>query len=136
VATVDRAQAVGEIVRFVLLPGGSVHMEEGDGAADADTLVRVLGLTPPVRVEAVRRSGSTWAVGGRPLLVVELGGLLSGDELEIVWDGTERSVRIDGEPRFSSVPEVEALAGVRFEEWVARAERLRDDLWEVEIDPL
>ena len=83
----------------------------------------------------MRRSGSTWAVGARAIAVAELRDA-SADELEVVWDGTERTVRLDGEPSLSSVPELERLAAGRFDTWVARARRLDGDLYEVEVEPL
>jgi hypothetical protein len=109
---------------------------ETDGDPDVAPLADSLELAPPYRAEAVRRAGSTWAVGAREILVVELSESILGDEIELVWDGVERSTRVDGAPRLASVFELEALASSRFDTWVVRAARLRGALWEVEIGPL
>ena len=123
-------------MNFVVLPDGS-HVVEGDGVpTDAAELARSLEHEPPYRAEAVRRDGSTWAVGVRAILVVELPATLLGDELELVWDGHERSARVSGAPSFASVSELEAIAAARFDTWVVRARRLRDVFWEVEVGPL
>ena len=111
-------------------------METGDSSADVSVLARSLDLEMPYRVEAVRRTGSTWAVGARATLVVALPPSFLGDELELVWDGAERAARVDGSPSFVSVSELESLAASRFDTWVVRAHRLRELQWEVEVAPL
>jgi hypothetical protein len=127
--------ARGDRLGIVVLPDGSYLLEDGDGELDPDGLGSALGLRPPFRAEGVRRSGSTWAVGGRSIAVAELPGV-SADEIEIAWDGVERTVRIDDGPSFSSVPELERIASERFDTWVARARRLRGRLWEIDVEPL
>jgi hypothetical protein len=119
-----------------MLADGSCVIEGGDGTIEPAELLASAAVRPPFRAEAVRRSGSTWAVGTRAIVVVELSPFGSCDEVEVVWDGAERTVRIDREPSFSSVPELERLASARFDSWVARARRICDDAWEVEIEPL
>ena len=94
-----------------------------------------LELLPPYRAHAVHRGGSTWAVGARSIDVLELPSA-SGGEIEIVWDGSERATRIDGEPTLGSVPGLESFAASRYDTWVVRALRLRDTLWEIELAPL
>ena len=111
-------------------------MVETDGDPDVAPLADSLELAPPYRAEAVRRDGSTWAVGVRAILVVELPASVLGDELELVWDGYERSARVGGSPSLASVSELEALAAARFDTWVVRARRLRDVSWEVAVGPL
>jgi hypothetical protein len=123
-------------VRFVVLPDGSQVLESDDEPIDVAELARSLEHEPPYRAEAVRRDGSTWAVGVRAILVVELPASVLGDELELVWDGYERSARVGGSPSLASVSELEALAAARFDTWVVRARRLRDVSWEVEVGPL
>jgi hypothetical protein len=118
-----------------VLADGS-YVVETDDDPDVALLARSLELAPPYRAEAVRRTGSTWAVGAREILVVELPESMLGDEIELVWDGVERSTLVDGTPRLASVPELETLAASRFDTWVVRASRLRGPLWEVEAGPL
>jgi hypothetical protein len=123
-------------VRFVLLADGSLVVEGGPvRPADVGFLTASLELEPPYRVEAVRRSGATWAVGARKIDVVELPGSLACEQLELVWDGRERSSLVDGSPSFLWVAELADLAA-GLESWVARARRLRGSLWEVELGPL
>jgi hypothetical protein len=128
--------ATGDHLGLVVLADGSCLIEDGEGTIDAEELLASVGVRPPFRAEAVRRSGSTWAVGTKAIVVAELSPFESGQHVEVVWDGVERAVRIDGGPSFSSVPELERLASTRFDTWVARARRLRDETWEVEIEPL
>jgi hypothetical protein len=136
VVLVELPSATGDHLGFVVLADGSCVIEAGEGTIDPAELVASAAIRPPFRAEAVRRSGSTWAVGTRAIVVAELAPSRSGGEVEVVWDGAERTVRIDGEPSFSSVPELERLASARFDSWVARARRICDDVWEVEIEPL
>lgn len=118
-----------------MLADGSCLAESGDGP-DVAVLARAVELAPPYRAEAVRREGSTWAVGARAILVVELPESIVADEVELVWDGLERSMRVGGAPTLASIPELETLAMSRFDTWVVRAQRLRGTSWEVEIGPL
>ena len=136
VSLVEAPALAGNETSFVTLPDGSYVMETGHGSGDVSALARSLELAPPYRVEAVRRAGSTWAVGGRTILVVELPASMLGDEIELVWDGVERATRVGGAPSLLSVSELEALAASRFDTWVVRARRLRGVLWEVELAPL
>jgi len=136
VVLVEAPAAAGSLARFVVLPDGS-HLVEGDGdAVSVDALAAGLDEEPPYRAEGVRRDGSTWAVGVLAITVVDLPASVLGDEVELVWDGRERSARIGGVPSLASVHELEELASARYETWVVRAHRLRDTFWEVEIVPL
>ena len=120
----------------MVLGDGSQLVDDEGNAAVVEEIVAALDREPPYRAEAVRRDASTWAVGTRAILVVELPSSVLGDELELVWDGRERTTRVAGVPSLASVYELETLASSRFETWVVRANRLRDRDWEVEIGPL
>lgn len=135
VAVLDPGPSEGDEAAFVALADGTYVVERGDGL-DPSLFARALALDPPYRAEAVRRSMSSWAVGARTILVVELPATVRGDELQLVYDGFERSMVVDGSSTASSVPELEALASSRFDSWVVRAARLRDRLWEVEVGSL
>jgi len=135
VVLVDRGDAPGSIARFVVLPDGSFVVEGDADGANVDALATALEHEPPYRAEAVRRDDRIWAVGIRALHVVELPSVL-GDELELVWDGRERSTRVGGVPSLGSIGELESLASARFDTWIVRAHRLGDTYWEVEIGPL
>jgi hypothetical protein len=132
---VEAPSLTGSEVGFVALEDGS-YVVETDGDPDVGVLAGSLELAPPYRAEAVRRTGSTWAVGAREILVAELPESMLGDEIELVWDGVERSMRVDGAPRLATVFELERFAAARFDTWVVQARRLRGALWEVEIGPL
>jgi hypothetical protein len=127
-------------VQIVVLADGSRLVERDGGALDLagleHALVQAFDLEPPYRVEAVRRSSTAWAAGARSIAVAELPETVRGDEIELVWDGRERSMRVDGAPGLGSVPQLESLARQRYDTWIVRASRLRERLWEVEIDPL
>ena len=134
VAAADAPDAVGESVRFVGLEDGSLVVEEGDGEGDlaqlADAIERELGR--PYRADAVRRGDTQWAVAGHRLRVVELPepGV---DEVELVLRGGEKTLVVDGNRTFGTLPELEALAQG---DAVIRAARIDGTLWEVRVDPL
>ena len=120
-------------VDLVVLGDGALLLD--GGREGAESLARAVDLTPPYRAHAVHRGARTWAVGARSIDVLELPGA-AGSEIEVVWDGDERSTRVDGAPTFGSVPELVAYAAGRHRTWVARARRLEGVLWEVEVTPL
>ncbi len=134
VATMDAADAAGDEVLFVVLADGSVHVESGEG--DAGRFRPAVTLEPPFRARAVRRSGATWAVAARRIETVELADGTPGDEIELAWDGAERTVRIDGVPTLAGVPTLERLAAERHRTYVVTAARLAGDVWEVAVSPL
>ncbi len=136
VVLVQAGGAPGPVERFVALPDGSNVVEETGDASTVDAVAEALDWERPYRAEAVRRDDATWAVGIRAIQVIELPASILGDELEIVWDGRERSTLVGGVPSLASVSELERLASARFDTWVVRATRLRDAYWEVEIGPL
>jgi hypothetical protein len=134
VATVDLPGAAGAEVTFVVLETGLVVVEAGD--ADPASFRPAIVLGPPFRARAVRREGATWAVAARRIETVELADGPAGDELEIAWDGSERTVRIDGAPTFAGVPALERLAAARHRTYVVTAARLEGSTWEVAVSPL
>ena len=133
VATVER-KAAGSEAWFVVLPDDSLVVEDGD--ADPEPFRAALSVAPPFRAHAVRRDGTTWAVAARKIETVELEEAPAGDEVEIAWDGAERTVRIDGQPTLRGVPALERLAGARHSTYVVTAVRLAGEVWEVAVSPL
>ena len=125
--------AAGTEAWFVVLAGGTLLREEGD--ADPAPFRDVLSVPPPFRAHAVRRAGSTWAVAARGIETVELD-FAGGEEIEIAWDGSERTVRIDGEPTLGGVPALERLAAARHSTYVVTAARIAGDVWEIAVSPL
>ena len=126
VATVE-ADVPGESAVFVVV-GDDIVIEEGPD--NVDSLVDALSLEPPYRAEAVRRTEGVWAVAGRRIEVVELPDV-DGSELELSRHGDERSLVVDGERRFGSIPPLE-----RDGDYAIRARRLTGDLWEIEASLL
>ncbi len=129
VTTADAPELTGERAAFVGLPGGRVVRLEGDG--DLEPLAAALGrdLSPPYRAEAARQDGTLWAIGGRRIETIRLPGV-EGDEIELTTHEGERTLVVDGDRVFGSVPALERP------EHVVRARRIVDDLWEVEAHPL
>ncbi len=121
------ADVPGERATFVVLDDAIV-IEEGPD--DVEQLAEALSLDPPYRAEAVRRSEGVWAVAGRRIEVVRLPEV-EGAELELSRHGDERTVVVDGERRFGSIPALE-----REGSYAVRAKRLDGDLWEIEASLL
>ena len=132
-----RADVGGAELMFVGLPDGSLLLEEG-GDGDLTPLATAVEgeLSPPYRAIAVRKAVDVWAVAARRIELVELEDDPGGDELELAWDGTDRTYLVDGEPSFGGVRAFERLAEQRFETWAVRASRLDGALWEVTVAPL
>ena len=134
VATVDAPGLAGGDVWFIVLENGEIVHEEGD--ADPSAFASAIGLAAPFRVHAVRRGGALWAVGARRIETIELGRDPGGDFVELVWDGDERSVRIDGSPTLTDVPELERLGAGRHSTYVVTASRLVGRVWDVSVTAL
>jgi len=132
VVTAEAPEVQGATARFVGLEDGSLLLEEGDGdlTALADAIEQE--VKRPHRATAVRRGETQWAVAGHGLRVVELPEP-GGDEVELAIRGDERTLIVDGNREFGTLPELEALASG---DAVIRAARLDGNLWEVRVDPL
>jgi hypothetical protein len=127
VTTVATADLPGDRIAFVALPNGELVADEG--GEDLSVLAAALALEPPYRAEAGRRNETLWALAARTIEVVELPGV-DGEEIELASHGGERTLRIDGERVFGSVPTLER------DGHVVRARRAAGEAWEVETDPL
>jgi len=132
VATTEAPDAAGDSARFVGLEDGSLLIEEGEGdlTALADAIEHEIAR--PYRATAVRRGETTWAIAAHRLRVIELPEP-GGDEVELVLNGEEKTLVVDGNRSFGTMPELEQLAGGNA---VIRAARLDGTLWEVRVDPL
>jgi hypothetical protein len=132
VATPAAPDAAGDSARFVGLEDGSLLIEEGDGdlTALADAIEHEIAR--PYRATAVRRGETTWAIAAHRLRVIELPEP-GGDEIELVLNGEEKTLVVDGNRSFGTMPELEQLADGNA---VIRAARLDGSLWEVRVDPL
>ena len=132
VATTDAPDAHGDSARFVALEDGSLLIEEGEG--DLTVLADAIEqeVARPYRATAVRRGETTWAIAAHRLRVVELPEP-GGDDVELVLKGDEKTLVVDGNRSFGTMPELEQLADG---DAVIRAARLDGTLWEVRVDPL
>jgi hypothetical protein len=132
VATTEAPDAAGDSARFVGLEDGTLLIEEGDGdlTALADAIEHEIAR--PYRASAVRRGETTWAIAAHRLRVIELPEP-GGDEIELVLNGEEKTLVVDGNRSFGTMPELEQLADGNA---VIRAARLDGSLWEVRVDPL
>ncbi len=130
VVTTEAPEAQGATARFVGLEDGSLLVEEGDGDLSALAEAIEQEVKAPYRATAIRRGSTQWAVAAHGLRVVELPEP-GGDEIELVSRGDERTLVIDGNRSFGTIPELEALSEG---DSVIRAARLDGSVWEVRVD--
>jgi hypothetical protein len=124
-------------LEFVVLPDGRVAGSElPPGTLTPLTTAVERELPPPYRAEAVARGAHRWVIGARAIEVVALPSELIGQELTLVVQDGERTLTVDGFPSFGSVPELERLAAGRSSAYVVHAERLHEELWQVQVSPL
>jgi hypothetical protein len=130
--------SAGDTCVFVVVSGRppiQVGGDEGALACLAAALQDV--LEPPFRAVGVRRERGTWAVGAIGIEVAELPADTEGEELMLtVTQEGEKALEIDGRPTAVLVPELERVAGGRYDAYFLRATRLEGRLWEIGIDPL
>jgi hypothetical protein len=136
VVTVEAPSMQGDRAVFVVVPDGTVVVEEGDG--DFAPLAEAVEgeLQAPYRAEAIRRHEALWAVAARVIEIVELEDDPGGDEVTLTVRDGERELLVDGARTFGSMPALERVAEGRFESYAVRATRLDGALWEVEVSPL
>ena len=132
VVTAEAPDVEGANARFVALEDGTLLVEEGEGDLTplADAIEQE--VKRPYRGIAIRRGATQWAVAGHGLRVVQLPEP-GGEEVELAIRGDERTLVVDGNRAFGTLPELEALADG---DAVVRAARLDGNLWEVRVDPL
>jgi hypothetical protein len=135
VVTVEAEDLHGDAVHFVCLPDRTLLVDEDEPEGALSPLADALEtrLQPPYRAEAVRRDGALWGVAGRAIVLAREPGL-DGEEAELVVTAGGRTLTVDGRPRLARAPGLEAVG--EGAEYVVRASRLDDDLWEVEASPL
>lgn len=134
VTTVIAPDLGGDEAWFVVLADGRVLLETG--AQDVRPLLGAVSIDAPFRAYAVRRGGSLWAVAAKRIETAELVDDPGGDQIELSWDGVERSVRIDGMPTLAGVPGLERVGASRHATYVVTANRLEGSIWEVAVAPL
>ena len=125
--TVEAPGIEGDAAAFVVLPDGSILVEDGPDTSLqqlADAVERE--VPPPYRARAARQRDDLWAVQARRIRVVEIRNAPDGDSIELTREG----LLVDGARAFGSVPELEGLGDV------VHAERLDGGLFEVTASSL
>jgi hypothetical protein len=127
----------GDETSFVVLADGAVVLDEELPEPAVEPIAEELDqlVQPPYRVEAVRRHGDVWAAAARRIELVSIPDA-EGDELTVTMQDGSRTLSVDGRAEFGSVPELERFASERHDSYVAAAERLDGDLFEVRVTPL
>lgn len=133
VVAAEAPDVEGANVRFVGLEDGMLLIEEG-GEGDLSPLAEAIEkeVKAPYRAIAIRRGDTQWAVAAHGLQVIQLPEP-GGDEIELVLRGEERTLVVDGNRTFGTLPELEALTNG---DCVVRAARLDGNLWEYRVDAL
>ncbi len=126
----------GDKVEFVTLADGSVIVDDGQAEGDLTPLADALEaqVQPPYRAEGVRQRESVWAVAARRIELAEF--VAAGDEIVLSEHGGGRTLVVDGEQTFGTVPELETVGLRQGDSFTVRAVRVDGDLWEVQADPL
>jgi hypothetical protein len=136
VGSAEAPGLTGDELHFVALPNGDLVVDEEEPPDTVAPLAEAVeqAIEPPYRAEAVRRGEAIWAVAARRVDVAELE--TGGGELELTVHDGERTLTVDGERAFGSVPELERIGSREGTAYVVRARRLEGRLWEVEVNPL
>jgi hypothetical protein len=127
----------GKEVNFVVLADGSVILDEELPEPAVEPLAEALDelVDAPYRVEAVRRHDDVWAAAARQIEVLEIPDV-EGDELMLTMQAGTKTLTVDGQSEFGTVPELERFASQRYDSYVVEAKRLDEDLFEVRVSPL
>ncbi len=136
VVVVDEPELRGDAISFIALEDGTVLVEEGEDEIALSPLADAIEteIPRPYRASAVRRGDALWAVSARKIATAEADA--DGDEIELSVHGTARTLLVDGDPAFGSVPVFERIGERVGDSYSVRAIRLDGDLWEVSADPL
>lgn len=137
-ATVLAPGIEADAVNFTVLRGGDLIVESEAGDSDLAPLADAIEqhIEPPYRAAASRQEGDLWAVGAKPIEVVEFA-YPDADTLELSRrDGVEE-LRIDGGPTdVAPPPELRQLGEGAGADFAVEARRIDGDSWEVEASPL
>ena len=135
--TADAPALDGDAARFVVLPDGTVLVEEGpEGSFEPLAAAAEQVLRPPYRARAVRQSKTMWAVQGRRIEIVRIPEDVNGDEIELAHTRDGTTLSLDDTRQFGTIRALEARGEQEGPEYVVRAERLDGDLWEVQVGRL
>ena len=137
VVTAEAPALTGDEVHFVAFEEGRLLVDEVVPDASLEPLANAVddALGRPYRAHARRQHERVWAVAANMIEVVPLPGML-GERVELSMHAGERTLTIDDEPSLEAAPALEGYARRRHGDYVARAQRLDGDLWEVQVTPL
>jgi hypothetical protein len=130
--TADAPGIQGDVVRFVVLPDGSLLVEEGpDDSLEPLAAAVEQELKAPYRARGARQGESLWAVQARRIEVLELPDAPDGETIDLTHTAEGTTVAVDEQRIFGSVPALEERGARAGREYTVHAERLDGDLWEV-----
>jgi hypothetical protein len=136
VVSAEAPEIEGDEIEFVTLPDGTLIIEEEEGDVDltrfADSVERQ--VAPPYRVHGVRGEDGVWALAVRKIETASFAA--EGEEIDLTENEGEKTLVVDGETRFGSVPELEAIGRDLGDSYVVRARRIDGEIWEISVDPL
>jgi hypothetical protein len=136
VVVAEAPEVDGDRVAFVVLPDGSLLVEDEQGDAALDPLAAAIEerLAPPYRAHGARQTEALWAVSARRIELARFEA--EGERLELTQTPDGKALRVDGMPAFGSVPALERLGEAAGSSYAIQAERLDADLWEVRVATL
>ena len=136
VASAEAPGLPGDDVEFVVLPDGSLVVDEDVPDGTLGPLADALSLPAPYHAFGLRQDADVWSVAAKRVQVVEVPERVEGDEIQLVVTDETRTLVVDDMPSSASIPSLEAFAAEQFGSFVLRASRLDDLLWEVTVIPL
>jgi hypothetical protein len=136
VASAEAPGLPGDDVEFVVLPDGSLVVDEDVPDGTLAPLADALSLPSPYHAFGLRQDADVWSVAAKRVQVVEVPEHVEGDEIQLVVTDETRTLVVDDMPSNQSIPSLEAFAAEQFGSFVLRASRLDDLLWEVTVIPL
>ena len=136
VASAEAPGLPGDEVEFVVLPDGSLVVDEDVPDGTLAPLADALSLPAPYHAFGLRQDADVWSVAAKRVQVVEVPEHVEGDEIQLVVTDETRTLVVDDMPSNASIPSLEAFAAEQFGSFVLRASRLDDLLWEVTVIPL
>ena len=136
VASAEAPGLPGDEVEFVVLPDGSLVVDEDVPDGTLAPLADALSLPAPYHAFGLRQDADVWSVAAKRVQVVEVPEHVEGDEIQLVVTDETRTLVVDDMPSSASIPSLEAFAAEQFGSFVLRASRLDDLLWEVTVIPL
>ncbi len=136
VASAEAPGLPGDDVEFVVLPDGSLVVDEDVPDGTLAPLADALSLPAPYHAFGLRQDADVWSVAAKRVQVVEVPEHVEGDEIQLVVTDETRTLVVDDMLSSASIPSLEASAAEQFGSFVLRASRLDDLLWEVTVIPL